>query len=156
MTNKTHDKLLLQIGFAVYDILEKQVTSPSESLDDLWNMLFAASREQSKEEYISVDEHWAAVDKDLKIIHNIFTENSLVGVDPQETLIDLMAELALIKAKVSAKIQRFETTIAKLRERASQDDEQIDVLQGLVQSCPGLMAKFDAELDRISKQEKQA
>jgi len=154
MTNKTHDKLLLQIGFAVYDMLEKQATTSSEALSDLWNMLFAASREQSKEDK-SVDEHWAAVDKDLKIINNIFTENSLVGVDPQEILIDLMAELALIKAKVSAKIQRFETTIAKLRERASQDDEQIDVLQGLVQSCPGLMAKFDAERDRISKQEKQ-
>lgn len=40
-------------------------------------------------------------------------------------------------------IQELEATIAKLKERCRQDDEQIDVLQELVQSCPGLMAKFE-------------
>ena len=96
MTANTHDKLLLYIGFAIYEMLDQQATSPSECRSDLWNMLFAATREQSKEDK-SVDEHWAAVDKYLAIINNIFTENSLVGVDPQTTLVDLIAELNLIR-----------------------------------------------------------
>lgn len=47
------------------------------------------------------------------------------------------------------KIQELEATIAKLKERCRQDDEQIDVLQELVQSCPGLMAKFEESWKQV-------
>lgn len=46
-------------------------------------------------------------------------------------------------------IQELEATITKLKERCRQDDEQIDVLQELVQSCPGLMAKFEEHWNRV-------
>ena len=49
-------------------------------------------------------------------------------------------------------IQELEATIAKLKERCHQDDEQIDVLQELVQSCPGLMVKFEEAWNQATKE----
>ena len=49
-------------------------------------------------------------------------------------------------------IQELEATIAKLKERCHQDDEQIDVLQELVQSCPGLMAKFEDHWKQVAEE----
>lgn len=51
-------------------------------------------------------------------------------------------------------IQELEATIAKLKERCRQDDEQIDVLQELVQSCPGLMAKFEEHWKQVAEEPK--
>ena len=49
-------------------------------------------------------------------------------------------------------IQELESTIAKLKERCRQNDEQIDVLQELVQSCPGLMAKFEEHWKQVAEE----
>ena len=49
-------------------------------------------------------------------------------------------------------IQELEAIIAKLKDRCHQDDEQIDVLQELVQSCPGLMAKFEEAWNQATKE----
>ena len=49
-------------------------------------------------------------------------------------------------------IQELEATIAKLKERCRQDDEQIDVLQELVQSCPGLMTKFEEHWKQVAEE----
>ena len=49
-------------------------------------------------------------------------------------------------------IQELEATVAKLKERCRQNDEQIDVLQELVQSCPGLMAKFEEAWNQATKE----
>lgn len=45
------------------------------------------------------DNFWETVDKDLEILGNIFTENSLVGVDPLETLKDLTFALKNIRKR---------------------------------------------------------
>ena len=52
-------------------------------------------------------------------------------------------------------IQELEATIAKLKERCHQAEEHIDVLlQEIVQSCPGLMAKVEEAWNQVAEESK--